>query len=473
MIAALVIARLLLAGVFAVAGTAKIADLAGSRKTLVDFGLPEMLVRPLSILLPLFELACAIALLPAVSAWWGAVAVLAMLLLFTTAISVNLARGRTPDCHCFGQLHSERIGWKTIVRNAALATVSAFILWQRANHAGLGLLDTFERLSRVELALLSLAALAALQLWFSVHLLRQNGRLFLLVEALEAKQGPKPEPPPPGLPINTTAPEFSLKALEGSVVTLGELLDESKSLVLAFIEPGCAHCDTLLPELAQWQEEHDDLVSIVIVSRGKPEANRAKIAGLELRNVLLQNDRETAESYMVTVTPSAVLITNGQMASSVAEGIDAIRALVGRAILPPAVKKGDSAPSLVLADLTGQRVDLGTLRGRRSLLLFWNPSCGFCQQMLPDVKRWENDRGDGSPELLVISSGSFEDIHAQGFRSRVLLDPHWGANQVFGAGGTPSAVLIDEDGKVASEVGAGADDVWALTGAVRSATAKA
>ena len=36
------IARLLLAGVFAVAGAAKLADPAGSRKTLVDFGVPEL-----------------------------------------------------------------------------------------------------------------------------------------------------------------------------------------------------------------------------------------------------------------------------------------------------------------------------------------------------------------------------------------------------------------------------------------------
>jgi thiol-disulfide isomerase/thioredoxin/uncharacterized membrane protein YphA (DoxX/SURF4 family) len=473
MIAVLIIARFLLTVVFAVAGTTKIADPAGTRKALADFGVPEFLVRSVAVLLPLLELALAIALIPAASAGWAAAGVFAMLSLFTAAIGVNLARGRAPDCHCFGQLHSEPIGWKTIMRNAALAIVSALVVWQQAKHPGLSVVDAFEGFSRIEFAFLALAALAAFQLWFSLHLLRQNGRLFLRMEALEAKQAPSPQPPPPGLPINTPAPEFSLRALEGIFVTLAELMEESKSLVLAFVEPGCAHCDTLLPELAQWQEEHHDRISIVVISRGGVEPNRAKIRGLNLRNVLMQKNRETAESYMVTVTPTAVLLTNGQIASALAEGIDAIRSLVGRAILPPAVKKGDSAPSLVLADLTGNSVDLATLRGRRSLLLFWNPSCGFCQQMLPNVKTWENDRGDDSPELLVISSGSFEAIRAQGFRSRVLLDPHWGANQVFGAGGTPSAVLIDEDGKVASEVGAGADDVWALAGAVRSATAKA
>jgi len=52
------------------------------------------------------------------------------------------------------------------------------------------------------------------------------------------------------------------------------------------------------------------------------------------------------------------------------------------------------------------------------------------------------------------------------FRSRVLLDPKSGANQIFGAWGTPSALIVDEDSRVASEVGAGASAVFNLAGAV-------
>src|ERR1700733_14968252 len=125
-----IISRLLLAVVFAIAGIAKLSDLGGTRKTLADFGVPEFLARGAALLQPLFELACAAALIPSISAWWGAAGVLAMLLLFTGAIVVNMARGRTRDCHCFGQLHSERIGWKTIVRNASLSAVAALVVWQ-------------------------------------------------------------------------------------------------------------------------------------------------------------------------------------------------------------------------------------------------------------------------------------------------------------------------------------------------------
>src|SRR5215216_4378348 len=107
---ALLIGRLLLIIVFAVAGVAKLADRKGSRQAIIDFGLPRSFVTPLSILVPLCELAVAAALIPAQSAWWGALGALALLLAFIAGISFNLARGRKPECHCFGQLHSSSCG---------------------------------------------------------------------------------------------------------------------------------------------------------------------------------------------------------------------------------------------------------------------------------------------------------------------------------------------------------------------------
>src|SRR5204862_146021 len=84
-----------------------------------------------------------------------------------------------------------------------------------------------------------------------------------------------------------------------------------------------------------------------------------------------------------------------------------------------------------------------------------SPSCGFCQQMLDDVKRWERSNGFDVPDLLVVSGGSADANRRQGFRSRVVLDPSFRVGNAFGAGGTPSAVLIDEDGTVASAVAVG------------------
>src|ERR1700693_28182 len=161
MTAGLLFARLLLALVFGIAGISKFADPTGSKKSLVDFGVPRFLVRPLALLLPLLELSCAFALVPARSAWWGASGVLVMLLFFIAAISLSLIRGRRPDCHCFGQLHSSPIGWKTLVRNGILAGISAGIVWQGRANPGASIVDWTPSLSGTNSVLAALTVAVA------------------------------------------------------------------------------------------------------------------------------------------------------------------------------------------------------------------------------------------------------------------------------------------------------------------------
>jgi hypothetical protein len=123
-------AGLILAALFAIAGTAKLADLEGSRRALVDFGIPGRIARPLGLALPVVELAVALSLLVPIAAWWGAAGAVALLSIFSAGIGANLANGRRPTCRCFGQLHAAPVGWRTIARNAALAFVAVIIVWQ-------------------------------------------------------------------------------------------------------------------------------------------------------------------------------------------------------------------------------------------------------------------------------------------------------------------------------------------------------
>jgi hypothetical protein len=66
------------------------------------------------------------------------------------------------------------------------------------------------------------------------------------------------------------------------------------------------------------------------------------------------------------------------------------------------------------------------------------------------------------PRLVVVSSGDAESTREEGFASPVLLDSSFGAGDVFGADGTPMAVLVGADGRMASPLVAGVDDVLAL-----------
>ena len=221
--------------------------------------------------------------------------------------------------------------------------------------------------------------------------------------------------------------------------------------------------------------------------------------------MLVQNDWEVSESYEVRSTPSAVLISpEGKIATPVAGGVEGIRGLLSyavgeRAQLPmqpqgapqqpqaqrqpcpncgkvhaaaptvaAAQKVGEEAPEVKLPDLEGNTVELADFRGEQTLVLFWNPGCGFCQQMLPELKEWEARTPEDAPSLVVVSAGSEEANKEMELTSPVLLDQQFAVGRAFGASGTPSAVLVDAEGRVASEVAVGAPAVMELAGADRT-----
>jgi methylamine dehydrogenase accessory protein MauD len=334
---ALLLARLVLSAVFLVSGIAKLADRPGSRKAIEDFGVHATLAGPSAIFLPVAELAVAVALLVRAAAWYGALGALLLLLLFITGIAVNLARGRAPDCHCFGQLHSEPVGWRTLARNGALTMIAGFVSWQGRTDTGLSTTGWltgrtgFERTMLIA-GLLGLA-LFIVQGWLLLHLLEQQGRLLIRLDEMEARGAipgiapVAPAVPMVGLPVGTPAPTFALAGLYGETLTLDALRASGKPTLLIFTDPNCGPCNALLPTIGHWQREAT--ATMALISRGTPEENRAKSTEHGLTDVLLQHDREVAESYQATVTPSAVLVQpDGTIGSPVAIGADAIAQLV-------------------------------------------------------------------------------------------------------------------------------------------------
>jgi thiol-disulfide isomerase/thioredoxin len=501
----LLAARLLLSGVFGVAGLAKLFDRAGSRQAFVDFGVPNALASPLSVLLPLAELAIAVALLPVATAWLGAIGALSLLLLFIAGISISLARGRTLNCHCFGQLSSSPAGWSTLIRNAILSVIAGFVVWSGSANLGGGAVGWFIKLSVAQrmlfiMGIIGLVLLAA-EGWVLLQMLRQQGRLLLRLEALETRAaaeagGPSPaslevpDAPTVGLPVGSLAPAFRLAGLRGETLTLEALLAAGKPVMLLFTNPACGPCQALMPDIARWQKEYISALTVALISEGAADDNRAKSSRHGVTHVLLQRKREVAEAYQTYGTPGALVVqADGTIGSSVAMGAAAIRALLTQTIgetapalmmAAPSVpqngngkddadhtlplKLGQPAPPLKVQDLKGKTVTLNNFRGRKTLLLFWNPGCGFCEQMLGHLKAWEAAPPPGAPKLLVISNGTVEENLAMNLRSTVVLDPNFDVGSAFEASGTPMAVLIDAKGRVASEVVGGAQAVLELAG---------
>src|SRR5204862_6805855 len=179
------------------------------------------------------------------TAWWGAVGALALLLIFVAGIAYNLAQGRTPDCHCFGQLHSAPAGWSTLIRNLVLAGVAGLVVGFGKNMSGPGLTESFASLTVTHGFELLGGALVLVVLigegWLLMQMMTQQGRLLLRIEALEKRLGvvPQPAAPAAGLAVGTPAPSFELPNLDGETKTLQTLRSLGKPLVLLFTDPAC------------------------------------------------------------------------------------------------------------------------------------------------------------------------------------------------------------------------------------------
>jgi len=495
---ALLVGRLALATLFLVAGAGKLADSAATRRAVSDFGVPRWLARPFAVLLPIAELTVSVALLPAGTARWGALGALVLLIAFTVAVGFAVARGNSPECACFGQIHSSPASWRTLVRNAALAALAGVVAVAGWNGAGPSAVAWIAHPSAATAGLAGavlLVGVIALQAKFWMDLLRQNGRLMIRLEAVEARLGiettggasaisPRN---PAGLPVGQRAPGFLLDNGAGSEVSLHELLGRGRPVALVFSSPGCGPCNALLPALAALQAEAE--LTTVVVSSGTAEINRAKQDEHGLLDVLCDPERTVARAFHADTTPSAILLArDGSVASPLARGADAVLALLGGDSPQPevlglserlarlaevagvesAVQRshavGDILPALALTELDGSPAQLSDHLGEQTVLLFWNTGCGFCSRMLADLQAWEAQAPSGAPRLMLLAAGAREANDSLGLRASVLLDPDAQAMRLLGGPGTPSAVLVDGDGRLGSQIVVGPSQVLQLLG---------
>jgi peroxiredoxin/uncharacterized membrane protein YphA (DoxX/SURF4 family) len=500
MSAALLLARLLLGAIFGIAGIAKLADRRGTHEAVQGFGVPAGLALPLALGLPVAELTIAIALLPRATAAEGALAAAGLLLLFTTGIAVNLARGRSPDCHCFGQLHSAPAGWRTLARNGGLAGLAAFVAWQGWRDAGTSATVLVEWARPAELVALSVLLAGG---WFGYQLLRQQGRLLVRIEALEAAlaanrqqptalaperpavvqhqsngSGPRPQV---GLPIGSPI-DVSLPDLDGNRVSLAAY--RGKRVLLVHWSPQCGFCDLIAPELAGLERElRKRKTEFVFASFGEPDANRTLASEHGLRGAVLLQDGSRISAFEGQGTPAAYLVDEeGRVARPLAVGANEVPELArevaksrkrGRSKLDvEPLRAGAAAPTFALPDLSGEEVSLASYRGRRVLLVFSDPQCAACDELLAELASRNGGAGDDAPELVIVGRGdekaNREKAAKHGVQVPYLLQRQWTVAEAYGTFATPAAFLVDEDGLIAHDAAMGPEAILKLA---RGATA--
>src|SRR4051794_11491663 len=130
---------------------------------------------------------------------------------------------------------------------------------------------------------------------------------------------------------------------------------------------------------------------------------------------------------------------------------------------------GVAAPDFELPDLTGVRHSLSVFRNRNVLLIFFNPQCGYCTKMAPDLAALPEGGGD-RPVPIVVSTGDAQEnrklVEQYGIRCLVLVQEEMEIASKFHAQGTPMGYRIGKAGRIASELTVGAEPLLKLAATI-------
>jgi peroxiredoxin len=139
------------------------------------------------------------------------------------------------------------------------------------------------------------------------------------------------------------------------------------------------------------------------------------------------------------------------------------RSLANSRISRDGLRPGAIAPAFSLPTVDGRTVALADYAGRRVLLVFSDPDCAPCMEMLP---RLDSAARVSDVPVLVISRGGVDANRRKLAQARstltVALQAHWEISKLYAKFSTPIAYLVDEHGRIASEVAAGSTAILSL-----------
>ncbi|MGI8477288.1 MAG: redoxin domain-containing protein [Thermomicrobiales bacterium] len=350
--------------------------------------------------------------------------------------------------------------------------------------------------------------------WLLRHFRRQGHGIELRLAALElggsarrppesAKRGPSPQPIG-GLPARSILNDFELADLRGGNVTLSQW--RGRRIAVLFVQPECAHSRRLLATVISEHMATAERVQTVFVSTGEPELNLELFAGVSTDTpALLQRGTELARVWRISATPSAYVIdaagvTEGRLLRGADDILDALRIEststaagehreepsrgVSGATTPPTpsfptaarpLAIGASAPDVELALLSGGRLGFAAGGSRRTLALFSDPACAPCRELAPELDA-RFRRSPGSLQLVMLCRGGDASVRAfverHGLSHPVAIQADGGLARAFGMMASPSAILLDGEGRVLEEPAVGKREILSLVDRAMAASAE-
>lgn len=335
---ALALAPLTLATVLVLSGLAKLPDPQSTHSMMRLLRLPgAVATAPVARLVPWAELSIAALLL---TPWrWtfavGALAGLALFLVFWVIIARAMTFDPRPSCGCFGKVGDHRINGRTVARNTTLvglALVSGYLALQ--GRTGTGLLAGFG--VGDWLWLLLAVALAAVAVFIlgggpsSGQLSRRQQRdLRRQREEMEARQAaaaPPAEEPADELDYERKPiPRGVLVGRDHRTVELSSLT-RARAQLLVLVNCWCGPTHAALERLPRWREQLPELGVQMIFT---PHPFETDVVPAELSGIWWDPGDQVYHALLAGPSPAAVLLgADGLTAGGPVNGIEEIEAFV-------------------------------------------------------------------------------------------------------------------------------------------------
>lgn len=141
--------------------------------------------------------------------------------------------------------------------------------------------------------------------------------LFRQVGMLHERLGPVGALVLPGGPkAGATAPRFTLRAIDGRKVVIGQE-GGARSTLLFFLSPTCPVCKTLIPIIKRVAADERNRLDVVLASDGDEPAQQLMIRQHKLEEFPLVLSTELGMAYGVSKLPHAALIgPDGKLAAT-------------------------------------------------------------------------------------------------------------------------------------------------------------
>lgn len=330
-----VAAGVCLGAVLAYSGYGKARSFDSAGEGAIGMGVPRVIAKPLVVVLSLLEWTLALGLAVEPTRRASAVVAIALLLLFSLLITVNLILRRKPPCNCFGASSARPIGLGTLARNFLLMALAVIAGNWYSTISVMGLSQT----ALLWTMSLGEALVLGVVCWLLVKLAHQQGRLIGevrdLSEMVDRLSAPISVPfqsrscahSAVPLEAGSSLPQITVNASGEPVREAADLLNSERPTAFVFLSEHCSPCKSLIDDhLSAWQAKQVTPVAVIPLLEGPPSSD------IGIRN-WLEEGKLTALG--VRGLPAAVLVgPDGRVCSTTAYGREAIVTLIERGASP-------------------------------------------------------------------------------------------------------------------------------------------